>query len=143
MAIDGVEYIRMPSMEREMDIGFSSQSESSDRLIASGFDAETGVRIRPANASDAEIMTLSAENEYVVLAYHLNFVSTFAAMAGETLDILKVRAKIIRANPIGKNGILALRQMEIELEAGVSTQRSRSAAARGGIVRPTECGGQR
>ena len=100
-------------------------------LNSSGFEAALWFATRPANAP------FSTENEYVMPTRDPDFVLTFSPIAEERFSNLQVRAEYIGTNAIGTNGIVALLQLEAELESGVSIGRSRIPASGGGTVRQT------
>lgn len=70
------------------------------------------------NATDSEIMTFARKNNYVVLTHDLDFGAILAATHGEKPSVVQIRAENVSPEIIGKQVIVALRQMASELEEG-------------------------
>ncbi len=70
------------------------------------------------NAPDSEIMAYASKNDYVVLTHDLDFGAILAATHGEKPSVVQIRAGDVSPNAIGKQVIMALRQMASELETG-------------------------
>lgn len=70
------------------------------------------------NASDSEIMTFAAANEYVVLTNDLDFAAILAASHHKKPSVVQIRAEDLSPDAIGAQIVAALRHVEKELEAG-------------------------
>ncbi len=70
------------------------------------------------NAPDSEIMAYAGANDYVVLTHDLDFGSILAATHGEKPSVVQIRAEDVSPDVIGKQVILALRQMATVLAEG-------------------------
>ncbi|MFP5230066.1 MAG: DUF5615 family PIN-like protein [Acidobacteriota bacterium] len=74
--------------------------------------------IGKADAPDKEIMRFAAESQSVVLTHDLDFSAILAATRGGKPSVVQLRAEDISPDVIGSRVIIALRQVEKELEAG-------------------------
>lgn len=72
----------------------------------------------PPNASDSVIMQFARENNCVILTHDLDFSEILAASGSEKPSVVLVRSEILIPERIGKQVILALRQLESEIEDG-------------------------
>lgn len=63
-------------------------------------------------------MAYASVNGYVVLTHDLDFSAILAATHGEKPSVVQIRAEDIRPDAIGRQVIVALRQMDAELDAG-------------------------
>jgi predicted nuclease of predicted toxin-antitoxin system len=88
-------------------------------LAAAGIEAAHWSMCGIVNAPDEEIMTYARKNGYVVLTHDLDFGAILAATHGEKPSVVQIRAENVSPDAIGKQVVLALRQMEYELEEGV------------------------
>ena len=70
------------------------------------------------NAPDSEIMAYASGNDYVVLTHDLDFGAILAATHGKKPSVVQIRAEDVSPEVIGKRVIIALRQMDSELEEG-------------------------
>jgi predicted nuclease of predicted toxin-antitoxin system len=70
------------------------------------------------NASDSEIMHYAQVNGYIVLTHDLDFGGILAATQGTKPSVVQIRASDVTPEAIGKSVIVALKQMESELEKG-------------------------
>jgi predicted nuclease of predicted toxin-antitoxin system len=70
------------------------------------------------NAPDSQIMAYASTNNYVVLTHDLDFSAILAATHGEKPSVVQIRAEDVSPDAIGKQVIIALRQMTSELEKG-------------------------
>lgn len=70
------------------------------------------------SAPDSEIMSYASTNGHVVLTHDLDFSAILAATHGEKPSVVQIRAEDVSPDVIGKQVIVALRQMASELEAG-------------------------
>ncbi|OPY64286.1 MAG: hypothetical protein A4E57_03569 [Syntrophorhabdaceae bacterium PtaU1.Bin034] len=89
-----------------------------DLLTKSGFEAAHWSAIGRMNAPDSEIMAWAATNGYVVLTHDLDFSAILAATQGVSPSVVQIRAEDVSPDAIGSKIVLALHQMELELEAG-------------------------
>ncbi len=70
------------------------------------------------NAPDSEIMAYARTNNYIVLTHDLDFGAILAATQGEKPSVVQIRAEDVSPDVIGKQIVVALRQMASELEEG-------------------------
>lgn len=63
-------------------------------------------------------MAYARANDYVVLTHDLDFSAILAATHGEKPSVVQIRAEDVSPDAIGKQVIVALRQMVSELEEG-------------------------
>ena len=63
-------------------------------------------------------MAYARVNGYVVLTHDLDFGAILAATHGEKPSVVQIRAEEVSPDVIGKQVIVALRQMASELEEG-------------------------
>ncbi|HET9113079.1 MAG TPA: DUF5615 family PIN-like protein [Burkholderiales bacterium] len=70
------------------------------------------------NASDSEIMSYAGANGYVVLTHDLDFSAILAANQGDKPSVVQIRAEDVSPEVIGMKVVVALRQMDSELEEG-------------------------
>jgi predicted nuclease of predicted toxin-antitoxin system len=89
-----------------------------DLLTKSGFEAAHWSTIGRVNARDSEIMAWAATNGYVVLTHDLDFSAILAATQGVAPSVVQIRAQDVSPDVIGAKIVLAIEQMESELEAG-------------------------
>ena len=98
-------------------------------LTAAGFESAHWSTLGANNAPDSEIMHYASVNNYVVLTHDLDFSAILAATHGEKPSVVQIRAEDVSTDIIGKQIIIALRQMATELEQGalltVDTNRTR------------------
>ena len=87
-------------------------------LANAGIEATHWSALGPANAPDAQIMSYANSNEYIVLTHDLDFSSILAATHGEKPSVVQIRAEDLNPDLIGQRVIIALKQMEDELESG-------------------------
>jgi predicted nuclease of predicted toxin-antitoxin system len=71
-----------------------------------------------ANAPDSEIMDYANQNDYVVLTHDLDFSAILAVIHVKKPSVVQIRAEDVNPDVIGMKVVAALRQMELELEAG-------------------------
>ncbi|OHC76264.1 MAG: hypothetical protein A3G18_06325 [Rhodospirillales bacterium RIFCSPLOWO2_12_FULL_58_28] len=84
----------------------------------SGIETAHRSRLGAKNAPDSEIMTYAGANGYVVFTHDLDFGAILAASHGEKPGVVQVRADDVNPDMIGKQVVVALRQMASELEEG-------------------------
>jgi predicted nuclease of predicted toxin-antitoxin system len=89
-----------------------------DLFASEGIEAVHWSRLGAKNAPDSEIMAYASANEYVVLTHDLDFSAILATTHGEKPSVVQIRAEDISPDVIGRQVIVALRQMAIELDAG-------------------------
>jgi len=87
-------------------------------LAQEGFEAAHWSMLGTGNAPDTEIMAYARANNYVVLTHDLDFGAILAATHGEKPSVIQIRAEQLNPDLIGKQVVLALRQMASELENG-------------------------
>ena len=71
-----------------------------------------------ADATDAEIMRVAAEDGLVVLTHDLDFSAILAATKRGRPSVVQIRAKDINRDVIGARVMTALKQVEQEIETG-------------------------
>ena len=87
-------------------------------LNGAGVEAEHWSTLGANNAPDSEIMAYAAAHNYVVLTHDLDFGSILAATHGEKPSVVQIRAADVSPDVIGRQVIVALGQMAVELEEG-------------------------
>lgn len=87
-------------------------------LADEGFEAAHWSSIGQSNAPDVEIMAYAKAYNYVVLTHDLDFSAILATSHGEKPSVVQIRADDLSPDVIGRSVIVALRQMEAELEDG-------------------------
>jgi predicted nuclease of predicted toxin-antitoxin system len=87
-------------------------------LADAGIEAAHWSKLGACNAPDSEIMAYASANDYVVLTHDLDFGAILAATHGEKPSVVQIRAEDVSPNVIGKQVLIALRQMAAELEEG-------------------------
>jgi predicted nuclease of predicted toxin-antitoxin system len=87
-------------------------------LAGAGIEAAHWSTLGWKNAPDSEIMAYARANDYVVLTHDLDFGAILAATHGEKPSVVQIRAEDVSPEVIGKQVIVALRQMAPELEEG-------------------------
>ncbi|MDP1613723.1 MAG: DUF5615 family PIN-like protein [Sulfuritalea sp.] len=89
------------------------------RMLAdAGIEAAHWSTVGANNAPDSEIMAYARANDYVVLTHDLDFSAILAATHGEKPSVVQIRAEDVSPDAIGKQVVVALRQMTSELEEG-------------------------
>ena len=71
-----------------------------------------------ATAPDPEIMAYARKNDYVVLTHDLDFGSILAVTKGKKPSVVQLRAENVDPAVIGRQVLIALRQMATKLEEG-------------------------
>lgn len=87
-------------------------------LADAGIEAAHWSALGASNAPDSELMAYARVNGYVVLTHDLDFGAILAATHGEKPSVVQIRAEEVSPNVIGKQVVVALRQMASELEEG-------------------------
>jgi predicted nuclease of predicted toxin-antitoxin system len=89
-----------------------------DTLAKGGIEAAHWSQLGAANAPDTEIMAYARQHDYVVLTHDLDFSAILAATHGEKPSVVQIRAENVSPDVIGRQVLIGLRQMAVELEAG-------------------------
>lgn len=89
-----------------------------DVLADVGIEAAHWSTLGAYNAPDSEIMAYASANNCVVLTHDLDFGAILAATHGEKPSVVQIRAEDVSPDVIGKQIVIALRQMASELEEG-------------------------
>jgi len=71
-----------------------------------------------ATTPDPAIMAYAAANGFVILTNDLDFGIALAISDGEKPSVVQIRGEDLRPVSIGSHVVQALRQMQVELEAG-------------------------
>lgn len=87
-------------------------------LNGAGFEASHWSTLGATNAPDSEIMAYAGAHGCVVLTHDLDFGSILAATHGEKPSVVQIRAADVSPDVIGRQVVIALRQMATELEQG-------------------------
>ena len=87
-------------------------------LCNAGWEATHWSTVGKANASDSEIMTFAAANDYVVLTNDLDFAAILAASHQKKPSVAQIRTQDLNPNVIGKQIVTALRHLQTELDTG-------------------------
>jgi len=89
-----------------------------DVLTGAGMEATHWSALGAYNASDLEIMAYASANNCVVLTHDLDFGAILAATRGEKPSVVQIRSDEVSPDVIGKQIVIALRQMASELQEG-------------------------
>jgi predicted nuclease of predicted toxin-antitoxin system len=89
-----------------------------DLLADAGIEAAHWSTLGASNSSDSQIMAYASTHDYVVLTHDLDFSAILAATHGVKPSVVQIRAEDVSPEVIGKQVIVALRQMVSELEEG-------------------------
>lgn len=87
-------------------------------LAGTGFEVTHWSTVGAMNAPDTEIMAYALANDFVVLTHDLDFSAILAATHGEKPSVVQLRADDVSPDVIGRQVVIALRQMETELHEG-------------------------
>ncbi len=87
-------------------------------LTGTGVEAVHWSTVGAMNAPDTEIMAYALANDYVVLTHDLDFSAILAATQGEKPSVVQLRADDVSPDVIARQVLVALRQMEAELQEG-------------------------
>ena len=90
-----------------------------DVLAHAGVEAAHWSTLGKHNAPDSEIMAYASANNCVVLTHDLDFGAILAVTHGQKPSVVQIRAEDVSPDVIGKQIVIALRQMACELEEGV------------------------
>ncbi len=88
-------------------------------FAAAGFEVAHWSTLGVGDAPDSEIMAFARSGGYIVITNDLDFSAILAATQGEQPSVVQIRAENLSPDVIGKQVIVALRQMAAELDAGV------------------------
>lgn len=89
-----------------------------DLFAGVGIEAVHWSMVGAKNAPDSEIMVYASANDYVVFTHDLDFSAILAASHGEKPSVVQIRAEDISPDAIGRQVVIALRQMSLELDEG-------------------------
>jgi predicted nuclease of predicted toxin-antitoxin system len=89
-----------------------------DLLTGAGLEAVHWSALGAGNAPDLEIMAYAKTNDYVVLTHDLDFGAILAATQGEKPSVVQIRSEQLNPDVIGKEVVMAMRQMAMELADG-------------------------
>lgn len=87
-------------------------------LNEAGIEALHWSELGPANTPDSAIMVYAISNEFVILTNDLDFGVALAMANKEKPSVMQIRGDDLRPVSIGNRVVLALRQMQTELEEG-------------------------
>ena len=87
-------------------------------FTSAGMEAAHWSTLGAQNAQDSEIMAFARMHDCVVLTHDLDFGAILAATHGEKPSVVQIRAEDVSPDVVGNQVIIALRQMESELEEG-------------------------
>ncbi len=87
-------------------------------LVDAGIESVHWSALGAHDAADSQIMAYAHPNDYVVLTHDLDFSAILAVTHGEKPSVVQIRAGDVSPDVIGKQVIVALRQMASELEDG-------------------------
>lgn len=87
-------------------------------LTDAGVEAVHWSTIGAKNAPDVQIMAYALANDFVVLTHDLDFSAILAATQGEKPSVVQLRAEDVSPDVIGRQVLVALRQMNAELQEG-------------------------
>jgi predicted nuclease of predicted toxin-antitoxin system len=87
-------------------------------LNGAGIEAVHWSTVGATNAPDREIMAYALANDFVVLTHDLDFSAILAVTQGEKPSVVQLRADDVSPDAIGRQVLIALRQMETELHDG-------------------------
>ena len=89
-----------------------------DVLAGAGIEATHWSALGAYSAPDSEIMAYASANNCVVLTHDLDFGAILAATHGEKPSVVQIRSEDVSPDVIGKQVVIALRQMASELKEG-------------------------
>ena len=89
-----------------------------DLLTNAGIEAVHWSAIGARNASDAEIIAFARASGHIVLTHDLDLGAILAATQGNKPSVVQIRADDVGPDVIGLRVVAALRQVEVELQAG-------------------------
>jgi predicted nuclease of predicted toxin-antitoxin system len=89
-----------------------------DGLAIAGWHALHWSEVGKVNASDQEILSYAAANDYIVITHDLDFGTILAITHGKKPSVVQIRSMDISPDVVAAQMIAALRVAEAELEAG-------------------------
>jgi predicted nuclease of predicted toxin-antitoxin system len=87
-------------------------------LSEASIEAVHWSQVGRATTPDPAIMAYAAANGFVILTNDLDFGIALAIADGEKPSVVQIRGEDLRPVSIGSHVVQALRQMQVELEAG-------------------------
>ena len=87
-------------------------------LNEAGIEAVHWSEVGPATTPDPAIMAYAATHRAVILTNDLDFGIALATTNEERPSVVQIRGEDLRPRAIGNHVVLALLQMQLELEAG-------------------------
>jgi len=87
-------------------------------LMEAGIEAVHWSEVGPATTPDPAIMAYAATHRAVILTNDLDFGIALATTNEERPSVVQIRGEDLRPRAIGNHVVLALLQMQLELEAG-------------------------
>ena len=87
-------------------------------LTDAGIQAVHWSAVGAMDAPDAQIMAYALANDFVVLTHDLDFSAILAATQGGKPSVVQLRADDVSPDVIGRQVLVAMRQMETELQEG-------------------------
>jgi predicted nuclease of predicted toxin-antitoxin system len=87
-------------------------------LKEAGIEALHWSELGPANTPDPAIMAYAAASGYVILTNDLDFGIALAIANTEKPSVVQIRSEDLRPASIANQVLIALRQMQLELEEG-------------------------
>jgi predicted nuclease of predicted toxin-antitoxin system len=87
-------------------------------LAGGGIEAVHWSAVGAKNAPDSAIMAYALANDFVVLTHDLDFSAILAATQGEKPSVVQLRADDVSPDAIGRQVLMAPRQMDAELQEG-------------------------
>lgn len=87
-------------------------------LASAGWHARHWSEVGKVNASDKEILSYAAANEYVLITHDLDFGTILAITHGKKPSVVQIRSMDVSPDLVTAQTIAALRIAEAELEAG-------------------------
>jgi len=89
-----------------------------DLFTNAGLQALHWSMVGPLNASDKEIVAWAIANDFVLMTHDLDFSAILASTKGSKPSVIQIRGDDVSPDVIGKKVLLAIFQMESELETG-------------------------
>jgi predicted nuclease of predicted toxin-antitoxin system len=87
-------------------------------LAAAGHDAVHWSSVGAGNAPDTEVMAVALQGNQVVLTNDLDFGAILAVTHGQKPSVVQLRSDNLSHDSVGKQVLVALRQLANELEIG-------------------------
>lgn len=99
-------------------IGMNLSPSWAKVLNEAGIEAIHWSEVGPATTPDPAIMAYATANGFVILTNDLDFGIALAIAHREKPSVAQIRGEDLRPVSIGTHVVLALRQMQVELDAG-------------------------